>query len=185
MTEVNKIDLTFYIDYVHIDKHERTLFHTNEIEYLYDYFEPPIQKLMINDVETVELHYTKPVKELIMVFSNHSETSDIYDFKKIDNLEIKLNNIKLETTNDETYFRLIQPFYHNRKASPDTFIYTYSFALDPDNTQPTGNFDFGKLKSKTLTIKGDLKDKNYIVNIYANVNNILNVDKGLCSVQYL
>ena len=183
--EINELDLTFYIDYIHVDKQERTLFHTNEIDYFFDYFEPSITQEIKNDTEIIKLHYTKPVKELIIVFTKDDETSDLYDFKKIDNLEIRLNNIKLETTNDETYFRLIQPYYHGRKFSQNTFIYTYSFALDPDNTQPTGTFDFGKLKSKDLTIKGDLKDKNYIVNIYAHVNNVLKVQEGQCSVQYI
>lgn len=183
-----KIELTMYIDYIEIDNQEQTLFNTNEIDYLFDYTERPIIQKLTSNVEHINLHFDKPVKELIIVFVNddQSKISDLYNFLKIDDLEIKLNNIKLETSNDETYFRLLQPYFHNRKVRSSSNIYMYSFAFDPDNAQPTGSFNFGNLKTKELIIKGnDLKNIQPLVYIYANTNNVLKVSEGQAQVQFL
>lgn len=185
------IELTMYIDYIQIDKQEQSLFNTNEIDYLFDYTERPIIQKLQNNTEHILLHFTKPVKELIIVFVNDSEDnndSDLYEFLKIDNLEIKLNNIKLETSNDndESYFRLLQPYFHNRNIKANANIYMYSFAFDPDSAQPTGSYNFGNLKSKELTIHGsNLNSEKPYVYIYANTNNVLKVSEGQAQVQFL
>ena len=187
--EDESIELTMYIDYIQIDKQEQSLFNTNEIDYLFDQTERPIVKKLENNTERILLHFTKPVKELIIVFVDDNEqnaTLDRYEFLNIDNLEIKLNNIKLETSNDETYFRLLQPYFHNRYIKNNANIYMYSFAFDPDSAQPTGSFNFGNLRSKELTINGShLKDITPYVYIYANTNNVLKVSKGQARVQFL
>lgn len=183
------IELTMYIDYVDVDKKERILFNTNDIEYLFDYTERPIVRKITNNTEKVSLHFTKPVKEIIIVFVNkdsQNTRTDLYEFLKIDNLEIRLNNIKLETTDDETYFRLLQPYFHNRNVLPKANIYMYSFAFDPDNSQPSGSYNFGNLRSKELTIRGnDLKSTQPYVYIYANTNNVLKVSEGQSQVQFI
>jgi len=191
MVEPNdeSIELTMYIDYIEIDKQEQSLFNTNEINYFFDHTERPIIKKIENNTEHISLHYTKPVKELIIVFVNDNEQNkktDLYQFLKIDNLEIKLNNIKLETSNDETYHRILQPYFHNRKVLHTSNIYMYSFAFDPDNAQPTGSYNFGNLKSKELIIHGNnLKNEQPIVYIYANTNNVLKVSEGQSQVQFI
>ena len=94
------IHLTMYIDYIQIDKQEQSLFNTNEINYLFDHTERPIIQKLENNTEHIDLHFTRPVKELIIVFVNDDQentSSDLYDFLKIDNLEVKLNNIKLQS----------------------------------------------------------------------------------------
>ena len=190
MTNLDEsIELTMYIDYIEIDKQEQSLFNTNEIDYLFDYTERPIIQKLNNNTEHIILHFNKPVKELIIVFVNDTEEnskSDLYEFLKIDNLEIKLNNIKLETSNDEAYFRILQPYFHNRNIKSNSNIYMYSFAFDPDSAQPTGSYNFGNLKSKELTIYGsNLNSKKPYVYIYANTNNVLKVSEGQAQVQFL
>jgi len=177
------IECDFYIDYVTISDEEKSLFHTNELEYFFNHTEPPIIQTIDNKVEKILLHYTKPVKELFFVFSPNNENGDIYDFKSIENIEIRLNNIKLETSDSEEYFRLLQPYFHNRKV-PDKNdnIYMYSFALDPDNEQPTGSYNFGNMRSKELTIYGAQGNN---IRIYANTNNVLNIRDGYASVKYV
>ena len=179
------IELTMYIDYIEVGKSEKSMFKINEIDYLYDFTEKPIKQLLSSNTESVRLHYTKPVKELLIVFNNGNlENVDVHNFVAIENMEIRLNNIKLETSNDETYFRLLQPYFHNRMTAPNTNIYLYSFAFDPDNSQPTGSYNFGNLNSKELKIIGnDLKGKT--VSVYANTNNVLKVDQGQSSIQFI
>ena len=186
MPQDENIELTMYIDYIELDKNEQTLFNTNEIDYFFDYTERPIIKKLTNNTEHIMLHYTKPVKELIIVFVKEDPRSELYDFLRIDNLEIKLNNIKIETSNDESYFRLLQPYFHNRKCTGTSNIYMYSFGFDPDSAQPSGSYNFGNLKSKELIITGsELSTEQPYVYIYANVNNVLKVSEGQSQVQFI
>lgn len=177
-------EMTIYIDYVDIDKKERTLFNTNEIDYFFEKIYPPIVHVLQSDNEVIPLTFRNPVKELFIVVTKNNKTNDLYDFQKIENLEIKLNNIKLETTDDYTYFRVIQPYFHNRRVNDYKKIMMYSFALDPDSMEPTGSYNFGNLKDKTITIKSHLKNQ-ATVHIYANVNNVLKVKEGQASVQFI
>ena len=41
---------------------------------------------------------------------------------------------RLKITREGRYFRLVQPFQHHTNV-PDKFIYTYSFALQPQDIQ--------------------------------------------------
>ena len=61
----------------------------------------------------------------------------------------------------------------------------YSFAIDPDNSQPTGSYNFGNLKTKELKIIGDNIMNKYTVHIYANSNNVLKVKEGQSSIQFI
>lgn len=187
------INSTLYVDYIEIDKQEKTLFHTNELEYFYDIIDPPIIVKINSTNTTVPLHFTKPVKELIVVLTGDDPYDDLYDFFEIKNIKIKLNNIEIETPNDNVYFKTIQPYYHERKPT-DKNIYMYSFALDPDNSQPTGAFNFGNLKNKELIIEttqsvlfkeNSSEKKNISAYIYANVNNVLLVRDGQAKNKFI
>lgn len=183
----DEIEMEMYIDYIELDKQEKSLFMTNDLDFVFDHTEKPIIHQLQTTKEEILLHYTKPVKELIIVVVNKDERSDTYDFKKIINLDIRLNNIKIETPNDEIYFKLLQPYFHNRNSNLKN-IYMYSFGFDPDNSQPTGSYNFGNLKNKNLTIEIDKNDLNNIdpyVYIYANTNNVLKVSEGQSQVQFI
>lgn len=180
MTE--HIEMDIYIDYIDLGNEEQSMFHTNELEYFFDHTEEPFVQILDSDIEKIHLHYSKPVKELFFIFTSTIEFSELYDFKPIENIEIRLNNIKLETSDNEEYFRLIQPFFRNRRTPKNDKIYMYSFALDPDNSQPTGSYNFGNLRNKELTIKGGAGLK---LHIYANTNNVLNIRDGQASVQFI
>ena len=65
------------------------------------------------------------------------------------NLIIKINNTDRFTETDATFFRTMQPYkYHSNipggisKASKKQYIYVYSFALNPEEYQPTGSYNF-------------------------------------------
>ena len=182
----DEVEMTFYVDFVNVDKTEHTLFNTNEIDFLYDKTEQPvIQTLEPNIINEIILHFSKPVKELVIVFLDNDESSNdgIYNFQRIENIEIRLNNIKLHTTENESYFRMLQPYYHNRRTTPNTNIYMYSFAIDPDNTQATGSYNFGNLRSKVLSIHG--VTKRIQINVYATANNVLKIREGEGVVQFI
>ena len=45
------------------------------------------------------------------------------------------------------YFRLIQPYDHHTTTPVQNFIYCYSFALRPEDVQPTGTLNASRIDS--------------------------------------
>jgi hypothetical protein len=62
-----------------------------------------------------------------------------------------LNNANRWEAKEGRYFRLIQPFQHHTNI-PDKFIYCYSFALQPQDIQPSGTCNFSRIDSTRLEI---------------------------------
>lgn len=80
------------------------------------------------------------------------------------------------------YFNQIQPFYHHT-GNPYPGIYNYSFALQPEEHQPTGTCNFSRidnaqvqfwLKSRT-TVTSD----QYVQKLFAVNYNILRIQSGM------
>ena len=193
MAEIeNNFQAVFYVDYVEIDQEERTLFHNNEIDYIHDITEQPIEHSFTTYKDRIQLHYTKPVKEIFVILKK-SDAIDAFNFLKFKNMTIKLNNIKIETSDNDIYFKFMQPYYHNRKIANATNVYMYSFALDPDSAQPTGTYMFGDLKSKEIEIELDeeylqnigIEIQNISATIFANTVNILKVKDGYGALQFI
>ena len=68
------------------------------------------------------------------------------------------NNTRVEET-DASFFRTIQPYNHHSNVpgginsiEKKKYIYVYSFALNPEEYQPSGSFNFSKLDD-TLSIE--------------------------------
>jgi hypothetical protein len=80
------------------------------------------------------------------------------------------------------YFNQVQPFYHHT-GNPYPGIYSYSFALHPEEHQPTGTCNFSRIdnaqvqawiKAAAITGNGGLTQKLFAVNY-----NILRIQSGM------
>ena len=56
------------------------------------------------------------------------------------------------------YFRLVQPYQRHSSVPTDTFIYVYSFALNPEEHQPSGTCNMSRIEKAEMFIRL----KNYI-----------------------
>ena len=63
--------------------------------------------------------------------------------------KIQLNGHDRMSEKDADYFRLVQNNKH-MQGSPDKYIYTYSFALNPSEHQPSGTCNFSRVDSAKL-----------------------------------
>ena len=67
---------------------------------------------------------------------------------------LKLNNQNRFMTSEGRYFRLVQPWqYHS--CLPESFVYVYSFALHPEDVQPSGQCNFSRIDNATFEMKLD------------------------------
>ncbi len=80
------------------------------------------------------------------------------------------------------YFRLVQPFQYHTVVPLDDFVYSYSFAFRPEDTQPSGSMNASRIDTLTLqlTMNNTLTPARGKSNarIYALNHNVLRVVDG-------
>jgi hypothetical protein len=84
-----------------------------------------------------------------------------------------------------SYFNLIQPFQHHENIPTNAGINVYSFALKPEEHQPSGTLNMSRIDTATLSI--DFKtgsDTNTTLNVYAVNYNVLRILSGMGGLAY-
>jgi hypothetical protein len=101
--------------------------------------------------------------------------------------KLQLNGQDRFSEREGTYFDLVQPYQHHTRA-PDTGINLYSFALRPEEHQPSGSCNFSRIDNATLqlvlsnaTVEGTNTAK---VRVYAVNYNVLRVMSGMGGLAY-
>ena len=96
---------------------------------------------------------------------------------------IKLNGHTRFKERDASYFRLCQPRQAGHKI-PTKHIYMYSFALNPEEHQPSGTCNFSRLDNAHLSLKDVNDAPNYRLNVYGVNYNILRIMSGMGGLAY-
>jgi hypothetical protein len=101
--------------------------------------------------------------------------------------KLQLNGQDRFSEREGTYFDQVQPFQHHTR-SPDTGINLYSFALRPEEQQPSGTCNFSRIDNATLqlvlsnaTVEGTNTAK---VRVYARNYNVLRIMSGMGGLAY-
>tara|TARA_B100000035_G_scaffold87936_1_gene73910 strand:+ start:1924 stop:3522 length:1599 start_codon:yes stop_codon:yes gene_type:complete len=101
--------------------------------------------------------------------------------------KLQLNGQDRFSEREGSYFDVVQPFQHHTRA-PDTGINIYSFALRPEEHQPSGSCNFSRIDNAVLqlvlsspTVSGVATAK---VRVYAVNYNVLRVMSGMAGVAY-
>jgi hypothetical protein len=101
--------------------------------------------------------------------------------------KLQLNGQDRFSEREGSYFDVVQPFQHHTRA-PDTGINVYSFALRPEEHQPSGTCNFSRIDNAYLqlvlsspTVSGTNTAK---VRVYAVNYNVLRIMSGMCGVAY-
>jgi hypothetical protein len=101
--------------------------------------------------------------------------------------KLQLNGQDRFSEREGSYFDVVQPFQHHTRH-PDTGINVYSFALRPEEHQPSGSCNFSRIDNAVLqlvlsspTVSGVATAK---VRVYAVNYNVLRVMSGMAGVAY-
>jgi hypothetical protein len=101
--------------------------------------------------------------------------------------KIQLNGHDRFTEREGRYFNLVQPYYHHTNI-PATGINVYSFALNPEELQPSGSCNFSRIDTATLNLTLTNNTVNDTctakVRVYAVNYNILRVMSGMGGLAY-
>ena len=190
-------------DYIFLDTDERRRFAQVSHEYLIE------QVQYSNGISigpssgtTNKLLLNHPVKELIWISKDTSSNRHPFDFwesqgSATDNTKaalIQLNGQDRFQIRDGSYFRLVQAYQHNTGAhnqqasSPTTpseplgGFYVYSFALNPEEHQPSGSCNFSRIDNAVLNIQTGSSAR--LLHYYAINYNILRVMSGMAGVAF-
>jgi hypothetical protein len=192
-----------YADYVYLDTSERRQFSQNAHEYLIDQLQ--VQQ-SVNSIN-IKLTFNHPVKELVwapvpLQVSGTTRSTVVpggatpnkgftqSTFTNPNHYRLVLNGTDRFSPRDITYFTRSQVWEaHTGFGSvifPDS-VAVYSFALRPEEHQPSGTCNFSRIdmatmvRSMTYTNGQPTPD---IIDIYAINYNILRINSGMGGVVY-
>jgi hypothetical protein len=155
--------------YIYLDVDERAKFSDGAYEMLID----EIQALPVTtDHRTanckVPLHFNHTVFEVMWAVRQHVAELDNRHFDysgitepftgksrdPVSHVSLRLNNQNRIYPTEGRYFRLVQPYQHHSNV-PDSFVYSYSFALHPEDAQPSGTCNFSRIDNASLDLTLD------------------------------
>ena len=84
------------------------------------------------------------------------------------------------STREETYFSYIQPYQHHTSIPEQgSNIYVYSFALQPEEHQPSGTCNFSRIKSVKIS-----STQRKGIKVYCRNYNVLNIVSGMAGLVF-
>jgi hypothetical protein len=180
---IKPIQVDLFVDYIYVSKPERDWFVKNELVYLTHSFQRLQFSVPQSDVQTTYTYYTEfvnDVKELFWVIQSDA-ASNVYDYgNHLVNLQLTLNNQDFITNDYATaqYLHVLQPLqFHTRVPSGN--YYMYSFALEPESDQPTGEMNMTNItrQQHSLTLTASPSETRNL-RIYAHAYNLFRIKDG-------
>ena len=177
-----------WVDYIYLDTDERRRFAQVSHEYLIE----QVQHQEITAL-TNELNFNHPVKELIWAGKTLT-TTNARDPIVPTHFQLKLNGHDRFANRPTKYFAQTQIWQHHTgtpvqtgntgtvgvgKAAVDE-ICVYSFALKPEEHQPSGTCNFSRIDNAQLVGTGTASD----MDIYAVNYNVLRIMSGMGGLAY-
>jgi hypothetical protein len=215
---------SLYVDYIYLDTEERRRFAQVAHEYLIEQLQFTGTESVTSTSNKIQLSFNHPCKEIIWVVQNPSyvdcnskyNSPWRYTDAQLGNptavAKIQLNGQDRFTEREGSYFNFVQPYQHHT-STPATGINVYSFALKPEDLQPSGSCNFSRIDNAVLNLtltpatfktnvvtvtQGDNgddstsdsatppydKQSSANVNIYATNYNVLRIMSGMGGLAY-
>lgn len=211
--ENNDINIgsSLLVDYVYLDGPERRKFAQSAHEYLIDQVKFLSQDNVMHEEVPIRLDFNHPCKELIWVaqkqsfmenLDGHTETklwnygiSDNGTINPVKFAKLQFNGHERVTKSKGSYFNLLRPYTMHRNIPPDG-INIYSFALAPEENQPSGSCNFSRISNALLTLylepsaffkldssSNVMKDP-INIRVYALTQNVLRIIGGMGALAF-
>ena len=214
-------DMALYIDYVYLDVEERRRFAQASHEYLIEQLQYSGQQTITTSSGRIDLTLNHPVKELIWVFQDARKldcslpggytgsgaNTQPFSYDDIVNrARLQLNGQDRFDERYGDYFWKVQPYQHHTGGAFNRFIgqtamvptpapnpiNMYSFAISPEEHQPSGTCNFSRIDTATLVYDsvigsaGSYPSKTYPYNfrMYAVNYNIFRIMSGMGGLAY-
>ena len=207
--------IELFIDYIYLDTDERRRFAQMSHEYL-------IEQVQHNEmsvdttksgVNNQRLTFNHPCKEIVWFFvrRDNAQNNDWFNFSNAPQGQEKLGgdlmtgavlrlngHYRFNPARGPLFFRQWQPFIHHTRI-PDSNLYLYSFALRPEEHQPSGTCNFSRIDNTILEFSINtaatytspvLPDTEFensgsaLLTVYARNYNVLRIMSGMGGLAY-
>jgi hypothetical protein len=182
---------SLFCDYIFLDTDERRQFAQVAHEYLIEQLQFTGSEAFSSTAVRQKLNFNHPCKEIVWVAQlDAAATAKTHgDFTSsganhLVDAKLLLNGQDRFSARKAGYFNLVQPFQRHTRG-PAVGIYCYSFALKPEEHQPSGTCNMSRIDNATLqlqlTPKAALGSK---IRVYATNYNVLRIMSGMGGLAY-
>jgi len=202
---------TLWVDYIFLDTDERRRFAQLSHEYLIEQLQFTGTDTITSSgsnpdsMKSLRMNFNHPCKELVWAIKSSasnsiywnnfstatadntsaSNTFNNYVMSKnpVMQAKIMLNGNDRFATRQGEYFSLVQPYQHHENT-PDMYhkgINVYSFALKPEEHQPSGTLNMSRIDTATLSLSSRSTGT---IHIFAVNYNVLRILSGMGGLAY-
>jgi hypothetical protein len=155
-------------DYIFLDTEERRRFVANTHEYLIEQIQYTPKTSIPEKVntQTVRMEFNHPLREIFWVLRRDvmETTHEWFNWGSTSLHEAGISRDMLQDAvlqidgfdrfdiRDAGYFRLVQPFQYHTTTDVKQYIYLYSFALRPEEMQPSGSLNASRIDNMNLNV---------------------------------
>jgi len=201
------LNASLWVDYVYLDTDERRRFAQVSHEYLIEQLQLNTDTYAAGaGNKTVDLNFNHPVKELIWVCKDavngqllqssryilgnvamgardNFTGASIEGSNPVLNAILKLNGHDRFAQRNGAYFNKVQPYQAHTRIPASPGINVYSFALKPEEHQPSGTCNFSRIDNAKLQLGlGNVVGGSILV--FATNYNVLRVMSGMGGLAY-
>lgn len=172
--------------YVYLDMEERDRFAVGSFQQLFTQVQQFSTTSTGSNIKA-QLNFNLPTLELIWAVQRKCQAAanNTFNFSGFQNRDpivrvcLRLNNLQ-RTDREGQYYRLVQP-YQSHTNIPRGFIYNYSFALHPEDCQPSGSLNFSRIDNIELglQLQPELASEEVALYVFARNWNVLRFKSGL------
>ena len=161
--------LMMWGDYVYLDVEERRRFVSSAHEYLIEQvqYTAPLPVAPGASSATLTMEFNHPIREIFWYiqrddmiryheyFNYSSVGANEHGLVRVDMLQdavLKFDGFDRFAARDAGYFRLVQPWQHHTAIPDEWYLYSYSFALRPEDSQPSGSVNASRIDSIVLQV---------------------------------
>jgi hypothetical protein len=207
--------IELFIDYIYLDTDERRRFAQMSHEYLIEQVQNNETSVDLSKAGVVSqrLTFNHPCKELVWIFQRQDnlDNNDWFNFANstagneklgsdiMTSAALRLNgHYRFNPARGPLFFRQWQPFIHHTRI-PDSNLYLYSFALRPEEHQPSGTCNFSRIDNTILEFQLDTRAQTQspvvpdllfpnggsaLMTVYARNYNVLRIMSGMGGLAY-
>jgi hypothetical protein len=201
-----------YVDYIYLDTDERRRFAQVSHEYLIEQLQFTGDESASSKIKLNFNHPVKELIWVEKDVSTATGSNAVGDYvSTYDSAKLQLNGHERFTQRVPSYFQLVQPYqHHERVPTKCSLTYTqvgsaaqivadadvavmdkctsahinvYSFALKPEEHQPSGTCNMSRIDNATLNLQG-VETNDNTVKVYAINYNVLRVMSGMGGLAY-
>jgi len=198
-------------DYIFLDEEEKRRFVLNDREYLITQVQ--LTEAVVNQAtgstvssSNIKLNFTNPVSQLFWVIQRNdvSDYNEWFNYSRslvssgtpsnfsVANFLPPIKKAKLILNGKDRTLLLEENFYRRYESlryaqrSPENFIYSYSFSINPENKkQPSGQINFSRITTAYLQLHYNMPaGVNMDVRVYALSYNIFKIMNKMGGVLY-